>query len=111
MSDKSRKSRGRSREDASFPVPVGKDVLPKDYQTVLDGLRERIRSERLRVTLAANAAIQAAVEWPVVASGGVSTEEDIVRLAAVPMAGCIIGRALYEKTLTLPAALAAAQGI
>lgn len=61
--------------------------------------------------LAANAAMQAAVEWPVVASGGVSTEEDIVRLAAVPMAGCIIGRALYEKTLTLPAALAAARGI
>jgi len=30
-------------------------------------------------------------------------------LAAVPMAGCIIGRALYEGTLTLPEALAAAE--
>jgi len=28
----------------------------------------------------------------------------------VPMAGCIIGRALYEGTLTLAEALAAAEG-
>jgi phosphoribosylformimino-5-aminoimidazole carboxamide ribotide isomerase len=55
------------------------------------------------------AAMQAAVEWPVVASGGVTTKEDVARLAAVPMAGCIIGRALYEGTLTLPEALAAAE--
>ena len=36
--------------------------------------------------------------------------DDVARLAAVPMAGCIIGRALYEGTLTLPDALAAAAG-
>ena len=54
------------------------------------------------------AAMRAAVEWPVVASGGVTTRDDVARLAAVPMAGCIIGRALYEGTLTLPEALAAA---
>jgi phosphoribosylformimino-5-aminoimidazole carboxamide ribotide isomerase len=54
------------------------------------------------------AAMRAAVEWPVVASGGVTTSDDVARLAAVPMAGCIIGRALYEGTLTLPEALAAA---
>jgi len=53
-------------------------------------------------------AMQAAVEWPVVASGGVTTKEDVARLAAVPLAGCIIGRALYEGTLALPEALAAA---
>ena len=28
MSDESRKSRGRSLEDASFPIPVGKHALP-----------------------------------------------------------------------------------
>jgi len=56
------------------------------------------------------AAMQAAVRWPVVASGGVTTKEDVVRLAAVPMGGCIIGRALYERTLTLPEALEAARG-
>ncbi|MBN2581057.1 MAG: 1-(5-phosphoribosyl)-5-[(5-phosphoribosylamino)methylideneamino]imidazole-4-carboxamide isomerase [Pirellulales bacterium] len=57
----------------------------------------------------AMAAMQQAVDWPVVASGGVTTKEDVARLAAVPMAGCIIGRALYEGTLTLPDALAAAE--
>ena len=56
----------------------------------------------------AMAQMQAAVAWPVVASGGVTTKEDVARLAAVPMAGCIIGRALYEETLTLPEALVAA---
>lgn len=58
--------------------------------------------------VAAMAEMQAAVDLPVVASGGVSTREDVARLAAVPMAGCIIGRALYEGRLTLPDALAAA---
>ncbi|NLY02062.1 MAG: 1-(5-phosphoribosyl)-5-[(5-phosphoribosylamino)methylideneamino]imidazole-4-carboxamide isomerase [Rhodopirellula sp.] len=57
--------------------------------------------------VAAMAEMQAAVEVPVVASGGVTTSEDVSRLAAVPMAGCIIGRALYEGTLSLPDALAA----
>jgi phosphoribosylformimino-5-aminoimidazole carboxamide ribotide isomerase len=58
--------------------------------------------------LAAMAEMQAAVELPVVASGGVTTVDDVARLAAVPMAGCIIGRALYERTLSLPEALRAA---
>jgi len=58
--------------------------------------------------LAAMAEMQAATDLPVVASGGVTTSADVARLAAVPMAGCIIGRALYEGTITLPDALAAA---
>jgi phosphoribosylformimino-5-aminoimidazole carboxamide ribotide isomerase len=53
-------------------------------------------------------AMQRAVEWPVVASGGVTTKEDVARLAAADLAGCIIGRALYERTITLVEALAAA---
>jgi phosphoribosylformimino-5-aminoimidazole carboxamide ribotide isomerase len=53
-------------------------------------------------------AMQRAVEWPVVASGGVTTKDDVARLAAVPMAGCIIGRSLYEGTITLADALSAA---
>ena len=59
--------------------------------------------------LTAMAAMRAAVEWPVIASGGVTTKEDVARLTAVPMAGCIIGRALYEGTITIPEALAAAE--
>lgn len=50
-----------------------------------------------------------AVDLPVVASGGVSNAADVAKLAAIPMAGCIIGRALYEGTLTLRDALIAAK--
>ena len=52
--------------------------------------------------------MKAAVQVPVIASGGVAGAEDVVALARIGMAGCIIGKALYEGTLTLPAALAAA---
>jgi len=57
--------------------------------------------------VSAMAEMQRAVDVPVVASGGVTSAEDVARLAAVPMAGCIIGRALYEGTLTLPEAIRA----
>jgi phosphoribosylformimino-5-aminoimidazole carboxamide ribotide isomerase len=43
---------------------------------------------------------------PVIASGGVTTVEDIRRLAALPLAGCIVGRALYESRLKLKEILA-----
>jgi phosphoribosylformimino-5-aminoimidazole carboxamide ribotide isomerase len=56
----------------------------------------------------AMAEMQRAVEWPVVASGGVTTKDDVARLAAAGLAGCIIGRALYEGTVTLADAIAAA---
>jgi phosphoribosylformimino-5-aminoimidazole carboxamide ribotide isomerase len=49
-----------------------------------------------------------AVHLPVIASGGVTQVEDITKLKAVGVAGAIIGRSLYEGTITLPAALAAA---
>ena len=57
--------------------------------------------------VAAMKAMQQAVGCPVVASGGVTTIGDVARLAAIPMAGCIIGRALYEGTITLPEAIRA----
>ena len=53
-------------------------------------------------------ALCAAVEWPVIASGGIGCRQDVERLAATPVAGCIIGRALYDGTLTLADALDAA---
>ena len=49
-----------------------------------------------------------AVDVPVIASGGVTSAEDVERLARTGVAGCIIGRSLYEGTLTLADALAAA---
>ena len=57
MSKQDRKSRGRTRDEAMFPAPMGKNSLPADYGSVLDALKDRIRSERLRVTLAANSAM------------------------------------------------------
>ncbi len=59
--------------------------------------------------VAAMDAMRRAVPLPVVASGGVTTAADVAQLAALPMAGCIVGRALYEGTLTLADALAQAQ--
>jgi phosphoribosylformimino-5-aminoimidazole carboxamide ribotide isomerase len=49
-----------------------------------------------------------AVGMPVLASGGVASVEDLVRLAAVPgVAGTVVGRALYTGAVDLRAALAA----
>jgi phosphoribosylformimino-5-aminoimidazole carboxamide ribotide isomerase len=45
------------------------------------------------------------VSWPVIASGGVTTLADIKRLAQLNLAGCIIGRALYEGRLNLKEAI------
>jgi phosphoribosylformimino-5-aminoimidazole carboxamide ribotide isomerase len=50
-----------------------------------------------------------AVTTPVIASGGVTTVEDVKRLAQTRVAGCIIGRSLYEGTLSLSAAIQAAR--
>ncbi|HJT79276.1 MAG TPA: 1-(5-phosphoribosyl)-5-[(5-phosphoribosylamino)methylideneamino]imidazole-4-carboxamide isomerase [Gemmataceae bacterium] len=46
-----------------------------------------------------------AVPVPVIASGGVTTLDDVRRLARLRVAGCIIGRALYEGRLDLKEAL------
>jgi len=49
------------------------------------------------------------VSVPVIASGGVTTAENIKKLASLGAAGVIVGRALYEGTLTLGEAIAAAK--
>ncbi|GAB4131702.1 1-(5-phosphoribosyl)-5-[(5-phosphoribosylamino)methylideneamino]imidazole-4-carboxamide isomerase [Thermopirellula anaerolimosa] len=53
----------------------------------------------------ATAAIQRAVRVPVIASGGVSRIEDVRDLAEAGLAGCIIGRALYEGRVSLNEAM------
>jgi phosphoribosylformimino-5-aminoimidazole carboxamide ribotide isomerase len=57
----------------------------------------------------AMAVMQEAVGVPVIASGGVTTANDVAQLATAGLAGCIIGRALYVGTLKLEDALRAAQ--
>ena len=51
--------------------------------------------------VAAMAEMAAAVPLPVIASGGVTTLDDVKRLQENGLAGCIIGRALYEGQLNL----------
>lgn len=58
------------------------------------------------VNVAAMTAMCAATPLPVIASGGVTTLDDIRRLAWLPLAGCIVGRALYEGHLFLKDILA-----
>jgi phosphoribosylformimino-5-aminoimidazole carboxamide ribotide isomerase len=67
-----------------------------------DGMLSGPNLERTR-------AVVEAVELPVIAAGGVNSLEDIKKLAATGVAGAIIGRALYEGTLDLVAALEAAK--
>lgn len=59
--------------------------------------------------VAAMAEMQRLVDLPVVASGGVTTTQDIAQLANAGLSAAIVGRALYEGTMSLPAALAASE--
>ena len=60
------------------------------------------------VNAPAMAEMAAASKLPIIASGGVTTLDDIEALANIPMAGCIVGRALYEGRLMLKEILEAA---
>jgi phosphoribosylformimino-5-aminoimidazole carboxamide ribotide isomerase len=53
-------------------------------------------------------ALAQTVKTPVIASGGVREADDIRKLKPIGIAGVIVGRSLYEGTLTLKDALAAA---
>ncbi len=54
--------------------------------------------------------VSTATDRPVVASGGVSTLDDLRAIAGVPgVEGAIVGKALYAGAFTLPEALAAVQ--
>jgi len=60
----------------------------------------------------ATAELARAVSTPVIASGGVSSADDIRALAAAeaPIAGVIVGRALYDGRVSPAEALEAARG-
>ena len=52
-----RRSRGRQREGASFPVGPSTSQLPPDYTTAFAEIKERIRKGRLSAVLVANAGL------------------------------------------------------
>jgi phosphoribosylformimino-5-aminoimidazole carboxamide ribotide isomerase len=52
-------------------------------------------------------AMQQATTAPIIASGGVTTVQHVAQLARLGLAGCIIGRALYEGKINLRDALEA----
>ena len=68
-----------------------------------DGMLGGINTERL-------AAVNAAVQIPVVASGGVASLDDVTAAANAGAAGIIIGRALYDGRVDLGQALAIVNG-
>ena len=59
--------------------------------------------------LAAMAEMNSSARLPVIASGGVTTADDVRALVRIGLDGCIIGRALYDGTITLADALSAAE--
>jgi len=61
--------------------------------------------------LEALAEMAKAVTLPIIASGGITTLDDLRRLAQLNLAGCIIGRALYEGRLSLPEAINCVQEV
>lgn len=52
-----RLSKGHASKEARFTAAPSKSALPADYAALLAGLKQRIAGERLRVVLAANAAM------------------------------------------------------
>jgi len=96
-------------EDSSLPLldfaaQAGKLPLAAIIYTDIakDGMLTGPNIER-------TAALVQAVKTPVIASGGVKEAEDIRRLVPIGVAGVIVGRSLYEGTLSLRDAIAAAR--
>jgi phosphoribosylformimino-5-aminoimidazole carboxamide ribotide isomerase len=60
--------------------------------------------------LAATAAMARATEVPIIASGGVGTLDHLRALRQLPIAGAIVGRAIYEARFTVAEALEVLEG-
>ena len=92
-------------EDRSIHVAVGIDrALPPAAECPVDGMLSGVNIE-------ATLRLAQALTIPVIASGGLSSVEDIRRLCEVEregVVGTIAGRAIYDGTLDFKAAQAAA---
>jgi phosphoribosylformimino-5-aminoimidazole carboxamide ribotide isomerase len=61
--------------------------------------------------LDATRALAERIKTPVIASGGVGSLADLERLARLPIAGCIVGRAFYEGRFTLAEAIDSVEAV
>lgn len=88
---------------------VGADLAAVIYTNIAnDGMMQGVDEATIQDMISL-----AELGLPVIASGGVTTLNDVTRLAEVSsqqprLVGAIIGRALYEGTIEVPAAITAA---
>ncbi|MFK7778668.1 MAG: 1-(5-phosphoribosyl)-5-[(5-phosphoribosylamino)methylideneamino]imidazole-4-carboxamide isomerase [Gimesia sp.] len=88
---------------------VGADLAAVIYTNIAnDGMMQGVDEATIQDMISL-----AELGLPVIASGGVTTLKDVTHLAEVSqkqpgLVGAIIGRALYEGTIEVPAAIAAA---
>ena len=68
-----RLARGRGKPRAILPAATGKLSLPDNYASVLEELKRKIQTERLRITLSANAAM-VLLYWDI--GNGILTQQD-----------------------------------
>jgi len=97
VSDLTPEDLGRRFEDAGVAAILFTDI---DGDGLLAG-----------INITATAALARALSIPVIASGGVGSNADIAALAAANepgIAGVVVGRALYDGRIEIPAALALA---
>lgn len=100
-------TRGWTAASASKATDIAKQVSDWPLAAILytdvsrDGMMQGPNLEQTR-------ALAEAGNVPVIASGGVGNLEHIRQLAALPIWGVIVGRSLYEGTLDLKEAIAAA---
>jgi phosphoribosylformimino-5-aminoimidazole carboxamide ribotide isomerase len=89
---------GWTKESAVKAIDLVKDLEATGVKTIVytdilkDGMLQGPNFDELE-------AVNEATEMDVIASGGITTEEDVAALKAKGMYGAIIGKALYDGTL------------
>ena len=112
---------GVDARDGRVAVSGWLETMELDAFTFCKQLRDRGVSTVIFTDIAKDGALQGTSlsayqrlltisDLEVVASGGVSTVEDLRALRTLGVQGAIVGRALYEGRMTLEEALAAAEG-